>query len=439
MKNADTYDGINYYDKSLKFLKNSSVNQHGFRPKSLDILSKTVETYIDSQSMHKYIFPKFKQNAKASELTSVIPKWKVYWRNEKPRAIVYPFNKEMHSIACFESLLKIDVVGYYDHRISINNHKKVCNVLEHSSCEKIIKPISELDWTGDFDLVVCGHCDTISSLTQTNDLNSIITNCLKYNKKLYSFDDPSRYASKYSYDDKNCIYYPYIDKSMVIRNRFQKLRKSGKPVLGVYGTSSRQGKHTLQLYLRMGLAKRGYKVGQLGTEPHGYLFGFDFVYPMGYNSSVYVNGYDAINVLNEAMWDIERLDPDIIITGCQSGTVPYNINYLSNISLSSFDFYLGTAPDAVILCVNPFDQKKYIEKSIKFLEGLGNAKVIAIAIFPSVRKSNGFESDINIKIDDEELDIIRMDFEQSFNVATFINQKESVDKMCNEVIKFFRE
>lgn len=439
LKNADNYDGIDYFDKCLHYLKTEAVNSivSVLNPQAYNLL-KYHSRFTSHINPKSNISPFINDTINDKQTSFGVPKWTASgFSSRRPKAIVFPFNKEMHSIARFESMLQVEIVGYYDYRISINNYKKVSSVLGCDCSDKSIKPIDELEWNSSFELVICGHCHEISMMTGDNILGNIISKCIEHGKKLYSFDDPFGYLKHNPNFDISNVFFPYIDKSMLVKNRFNKLRNASKPVLGVYGTSSQQGKHTLQLYLRKELIKKGYKVGQLGTEPHGYLFGFDFVYPMGYNASVYVDGYDAISILNEAIWDIEKTDPDIIITGCQSGTVPYNINYLSNINLSTFDFYLGTAPDAVILCINPFDKKSYIKKTIKFLEGLGNARVIALAMFPIIRKSTEFELHVNTRINDTELEIIRKDFEQSFNIATFVNREENVDEMSNEIIRYF--
>ena len=341
-------------------------------------------------------------------------------------------------MARFESMLNLDIVGFYDYRISINNNKSIRTIVGSECNDRIIRPISDLDWSSDFELFVCGHCNEMHSLAHDNSLHTIIANCMKHGKKLYCFDDPRQYLGGLSHDKIGDIYSPYVDKQMIKPNRFDKLRKSAKPVIGVYGTSSCQGKYTLQLFLRRALQKKKYKVGQLGTEPHGYLFGFDYVYPMGYNSSVYVDGYDAIRILNEAMWDIERKDPDIIITGCQSGTVPYNISYLSNISLTTYEFYIGTSPDAVILCVNAFDSTSYIERTIKFLEGAGNARVIAIVVFPIMDAEGLFNAKSNFMLDYQELDKIREGLSKRFGIKSFVNNKEGAAQIANEIVTYFR-
>ena len=82
------------------------------------------------------------------------------------------------------------------------------------------------------------------------------------------------------------------------------LYRIATPIIGVFGTSSKQGKFTLQLKLRELLLKQGYSVGEIGTEPTSQLFGKEYVFPMGYNSTVYIEHNDIISYLNAALYDI---------------------------------------------------------------------------------------------------------------------------------------
>lgn len=131
------------------------------------------------------------------------------------------------------------------------------------------------------------------------------------------------------------------------------------------------------------------------------------------------------------------MNPDIIITGCQSGTVPYNINQLSNINFSTYEFYIGTSPDAVILCVNAFDSIEYIKRTIKFLEGLGNAKVIALVIFPVVKKNGDFNFKKDTVLTSKDLEQIRVDLFKQIGIKTYVNCEEDAKNLSNEVVGFF--
>lgn len=299
------------------------------------------------------------------------------------RAVAFPFNKEIHSLALFEDMLPFTVDGFYDIRQTGKTNLKIRELLPFSDNEKIIKNIDSLNWDSDFDLFILGHITEMSNLIGKNIVIDIINNCKIHNKQIYMFDDLRKIMNKKS--DKN-IFYPYIDKRAVYRNNLGKFHVCGKPILGVFGTSSMQCKFTLQLNLRRMFIENGYKVAQIGTEPSSYLFGFDYLYPMGYHSTVYTQSIDSVMILNQMMHECEKKDPDIIIVGCQSSTIPYSYDNVKYLTLPQFEFILGTTPDVVILCVNPFDDVEYIKRTIAFLESIVECEVIGVVISPPKNK-----------------------------------------------------
>lgn len=47
-----------------------------------------------------------------------------------------------------------------------------------------------------------------------------------------------------------------------------------------------------------------------------------------------------------------------------------------------FSYLLGTQPDVVVLCINPFDDLDYIMRTKLFIEASVDCKVIAFVMFP---------------------------------------------------------
>ena len=136
------------------------------------------------------------------------------------------------------------------------------------------------------------------------------------------------------------------------------------------------------------LLKQGYNVGQIGTEPSAQLFGIDYCYPMGYNSSVYITGYDTIRYLNYIENDLCEQCKDIIIVGSQSGTVPYDFGNISQYTIPQYELLMGANPDCVILCINPFDEIDYIKRTVNYIESIIDCKVIALVVFPMTLNNN---------------------------------------------------
>lgn len=99
-------------------------------------------------------------------------------------------------------------------------------------------------------------------------------------KRHFSFDDRSDQIGNYSR-----YFSTQKKKEAITPIPFGKLYRNPKPVLGVFGTSSRQGKFTLQLILRKHFTELGYVIGQIGTEPTAALFEMDADFHFGYNTN----------------------------------------------------------------------------------------------------------------------------------------------------------
>lgn len=298
------------------------------------------------------------------------------------RAIVFPFNKEMHSLARYEDLLSFEVLGYYDTKYSGQIEKKISDLQNIRDNEKIIHSYEKIDWEADFDTVILGHISEISHAVGFDFEEYIVQKCLKYQKKLFSCRDISDIYQKKIQDIK---YYAPVVKSNEYDNKrivSRKMHVIGRPILGVVGTGSRQGKFSLQLALRRGLLANQFKVGQLGTEPTSLLFGMDEVYPFGYESSVQTKGFDSVYVINHMLGRIERKEPDIILFGSQAHTIPLEPSGANYYPIMQQELLLACQADAYILCVSPEDSMEYIGRNIGYLESLYNSKVIAIVISP---------------------------------------------------------
>lgn len=342
------------------------------------IVSLVSKFYLDSYSK-KNVMKKLKINA-----TSIIyeQKYKYLSKLQIKKAVIFPFNKEIHALAAYEDLLDFEIADYYDSRYNLKCGKRIKDILPYCDNEKIIKDINKINWQDDFDTFICGHAKELEKITKKQYLNDIILNCKLYGKQLYCFDnvleiDPSFPIEK--------LFFPYIDETYMPQNRFGKLRVPSIPTLAVMGTSSKQGKMTVQLALRKILLQKGIKIGNIGTEPESPLFNFDFTFAYGYGASDNTTMAQMVQILNEMIFEIEKKGKDFVIAGSQSGTIPYCLNNLSMIPFKSYSFLLGVQPDSVILCVNAFDSIDYVKSTITFIESVVNTKVIAI-ILSNIKK-----------------------------------------------------
>lgn len=306
------------------------------------------------------------------------------------KVITFPFNKEMHSIYAYEDMLDFEITAAYDVKYKALVGKNIADILSYKEVKsRIINNFDDINWKSDsFNGIIVGHVGEISATCKRNFLEDIISNCIKYGKKMFALDDLNDYISKFSnkaYFDANC-YFPEVTYRNIPKGRFGKLFGVQMPVLGVVGTSSSQGKFTVQVALRKQLIDCGYKVGQIGTEPTAFCFGMDFTYPYGYESTVATSGYHNVLLLNQVIHDIEMQGCDICLVGSQTNSAAYAYSNLQNIPLFQADFLYGTMPDAFFLVVNVHDRTDYIVRTMKTVENMIESKCIGIIVYPIMQK-----------------------------------------------------
>lgn len=350
------------------------------------------------------------------------------------RAVIFPFNKEMHNFVRYPELLDFKVMEVYDTKYSSNVGRKTTDVMiDKSVKEYCIKNIDDIKWDL-FDTLVIGHTEKLLSyIGKENIVDSLIKEAINRGKNIYSFDR----IDKAEYKNDN-IYFPAVIDKYLPPLREGKLFYINKPVLGIFGTSSKQGKFTLQLELRKRLIDEGYQVGQLGTEPNALLFGLDCVYPVGYNRMVCLDEEEQIRYLNYKMNEIADGN-DLIIVGSQSGTVPYEYKNTSYYTYEQVNFLMATNPDAVALCINYYDEINYIRRSINVIEQLGECKVLGLVVFPMIpeqtwkgmygkrRKIRGTEAE----------EIKTMIIRSTGKNAYILGDSNDMKELMNKIIGFF--
>lgn len=330
-------------------------------------------------------------------------------------AILFPFNKEMYAMIANQELLSYSIFGVCDAYQMGKIGMRTSDILYGNvNRDFIISDILNLDWNLEFDTVILGHTRELSNLLKFNFKSYIINKCEQYNKKLYSFDSVES-------SSEGKVYTPKVLPDNVPKNRFGKLFQVHCPVLGIFGTSSKQGKYTLQLKLRKQFLKNGYKLVQLGTEPTAPLFGMDIVYPMGYEGIKVENPRDAILVINDLLAKSVYDETDIVIVGGQSGTGIYSFQNTGLFPIENYELLLGTQPDAVLLCVNEIDSNDYIDRTIKIIENMVDTKVIALVVSPLKQ----IEDDSNVSrltqiVEQDHLIRRKEELERMFRKKTFI-------------------
>ena len=302
------------------------------------------------------------------------------------RAALYPYNKEMHALVRHAKHLHFTIAGIADPVGKGLVGKDAGEAIGVEPFGVRIVPKLE-DALAGADTLVLGYVDQLSQLSKKDLLGEAIQTALERGLNVFSFlaVDPETYADLYDLAQSKGLRLEFPDFDFADVQRCLAAQGSERtvdvPVVGVFGTSSQQGKFTLQLALRQKLIEQGYKVGQLGTEHHSALFGMDFSFPMGYAAPrdlplQYYGPY-----LDHKMREINAAKkPDIILVGCQSGTIPYDVANHNSHTEPSIHFLLGTKPDACILVVNSTDSDAYIQDTMDGIRILGKAPVVLLAM-----------------------------------------------------------
>ena len=402
------------------------------------VTSKIAEMIFLSEKKltRETILDKFRQLAieKHSALNTFIPQKLPF---DIQNAAIFPFSKEMHSLLRYEHLLDFEIVDIYDTKYSAKVGSTSTHLMNDDRINSYtIKNINEINYDS-FDTFIMGHMSELSmALKNENFVVDLVNNLLQHGKNIFSFDD----ITYYGFCAGNNIYFPSITRKDLPPTRLGMLHRIPKPVVGVFGTSSKQGKFTLQLKLKELLLNKGYKVGAIGSEPTSQLYGMEYVFPMGYDSTVYIQGNDVISYLNSAMHDISFKEKDIIIVGSQSGTIPYDYGNISQFPVFQYSFLLGTLPDCIVLCVNLFDSFEYIHRTILFLEASANSKVIALAVIPFVIRENGNNTfDISKELmSSKDFRTIQESFNSEFNIPLYnITSDDDAIELTQQIIDFF--
>lgn len=164
----------------------------------------------------------------------------------------------------------------------------------------------------------------------------------------------------------------------------------------------------------------------------------NFVYPMGYNSGIYINDQEAVVLLNKMCYELCN-KYDIIFVGSQANTIPYNCMNVSSFHTKQHSFLIGTQPDVIILCINYEDDIEYINNTIKYLEGCVGCKVIATVLF-SLKLRNDwrglFDSKVSI-LDKEYLELSSI-IKEKLNINVYrLEHNEDMIKLRDSIISYF--
>ncbi len=365
------------------------------------------------------------------------------------RAALYPFNKEMHALIRGRDLLPFAVTAVAD---PVGK-----GLVGRDAGEAIgtapagVRIQARLDAALEqVDSLVLGYVDRLGRAQRQDVLRHCVAAAVSRGKHVFSLlpVPPESYAELHRQAAAAGvrIVTPGIGPELAGRI----LADAGGepvadvPVLGVFGTSSHQGKFTLQLILRRQLLAMGYRVAQIGTEHHAALFGMDLAFPMGYASAVDLPLELYEPFLQACVRRIcRRSSPDILVAGAQSGTVAYDVHRADTHTLPTVAFLLGVRPDACILVVNASDPEAYVRDTIDALRTVARSPVLLLAMGDQDRVAHrhwGRHSVRQHRMSPADIDCQLHRLERRFGLpAACITDPAGQQRMVRVVIEYFAD
>ena len=100
-------------------------------------------------------------------------------------------------------------------------------------------------------------------------------------------------------------------------------------------------------------------------------------------------------------------------------------------------FLMGIHPDALILCINMYDEISYIKNTIQVLQGHSDARVIAFVMYPlTVSTKTLFQTKENFT--DEEFEIRAQLLKTEFGIPVYLlGKSEHMLRLYQDIVDFF--
>ncbi len=328
---------------------------------------------------------------KITEITAK-PSDLIPWNNiqsQISKVFLYPFYKEMHAFLRFEKELSFSITGIADYRRSKNSHKCIQEIMPDAASELIINDGLPANMAP-ADTLIIGYLDRISQACNQDLLEAAIRQAFDQGLNVFSFlpvNSQRNWTDAFA-NKGLWIYVPQVEVKQV-QAAIELIREKpsfNTPILGIFGTSSKQGKFTLQLSIRYELLNRGFKIAQIGTEHHSGLFGINYTFPIGYGMQTSVRiPFDLyIPYLRRILSELDEQEYDTIIVGGQSGIMSPDPYYYG--CLPTELFMTSVIPDRIILMINKTDPPELIKRIESYIYARTGVKVYEKVVFETFCK-----------------------------------------------------
>lgn len=356
------------------------------------------------------------------------------------KIVIAPFSKEMHVLIRNAKRLGGEVVGVIDPVKNFNINKDPGDILNIEPLNiKITKSLYEIQ--KEANKLVIGYTDEIEKYDKYFSLDNLLEENLKHLRlHVFSFVPPDKKWIIAYHKEGIKLEYPTLINSenyLKLLNTVHPKVSIYKPVVAVFGTSSSQGKVTLQMNIKNAFEEKGFRPFYISTENHGSLLGADFTFASGYGSDriVSLDSDKCISFLNHIMSYADDLPGyDLFLVGNQSWLVPYS---KEQTFMRSAILLEGVKPDMAVLVVNPLiDPYDYIKDTIFALKAIYKCQVIALAFSNNTPCYNSYGKIFRKKLYDSEIDEHANRLSKSFEIpAGFIGNKEFIDSIIERVIE----
>ena len=344
--------------------------------KSIESMCEKLSENLSLSDVQEIVRKRFEVVEKMDELENI--------SYEGKRLILYSWTKEMHSIVRESYHNNYKIVGVVDYIKKGHVGKdigKLSNVEEYG----VVISSSLNDISQDADVLVIGYVDHIEEKAFEFNLDYILKNNIEHRRlEVFSFT-PVSYEWELKYKKEDIILRtPFkfnYDNSEKLFKHVHSFIPIKKPVLGIFGTSSKQGKLTLQNSMRHEFYRQNINCYHFSTEHQASILGANMTFADGYqnNLTIEVDLKTKIRVLKSLMVYIDNTsNADIILVGGQSWVIPYDIKQQTFMRYAVF--LEAIQADCSILVINPlFDAVDYVRDTLSVLKSLYKCKILAIA------------------------------------------------------------
>lgn len=299
-----------------------------------------------------------------------------------PRLVLYPYNKEMQMLVRFKDLLSCEIVGVAG---PMDKAWIGCDAGELVGASAAGLPVVA-DWScagAGGDTLVLGR--VANGPGGRDKVRECVERAFARDMHVFSFMSlaHARYADlrASAVRKERRLWYPWIDgRRALAQINARAPLENDVPVLGICSTSSCRESFALQLGLRREFLRRGYALGQLGTEPASRLFGLDFCFPIGAGVDLCLPLQFYPRFIEQFMRQLCAREPDLVLVGSPPGLPFGDLKKAQLRGLSSLAFLLGARPELCILAVDSTDSDEHIEDALAVLRAIGNTRVLALVL-----------------------------------------------------------